>query len=193
MSSFCTRNMNIKVQEINLLLFLKVFNVCAMGYTAHVQMIIHVLSNAAQHSFVDGCQGFCKSSRQVIHISGKGRYIHQAFHIPPRKKLHGVRSGDLGSHCRSTRSVCPEHLIHLSVRVVFRYCLTLKAGTRFAMQTIRGMKSRWSQRPSDCVWVWRRLTDGLMDFCCFKFPLTRIVDPQCVSPFCAILRWKLSE
>lgn len=62
--------------------FLQVFNVTTAGYTIHTQKIIQFLPNATKYSAVDGCQGFSYSRLQIIHVPGKGMYVHEAFHIP---------------------------------------------------------------------------------------------------------------
>lgn len=79
-----------------------------------------------KHSVVNGYQGSSYLHLQIIQLSRKGRYIYKALHIPPEEKSHGVRSGDVGGHCRNTQSVWLEHLNCLSGRGVCRYCLTLR-------------------------------------------------------------------
>ena len=55
--------------------------------TGHIHMVIQFLPSATKHSVVDGCQGFSYSSLQIIHFFGKGRYVHEAFHIPPEEEV----------------------------------------------------------------------------------------------------------
>ena len=146
--SLRNKNLNAKIKEINVLLnFSQMFNMWALGYNAHIEMVFHFLPNSNKHIGINGYQGLSYLSLQIIHWHWKRRNIDQVFYIAPEKKSYGVRSGDLGGQCKSTQSSFPAHLIHLLCRVAFRYYLTMRLqwGGALSCWTIKSACSLWNK------------------------------------------------
>ena len=66
--SLRSKNLNSKIKEINVLLnFSQMFNIRALGYTAHIETLFHSLPNSNKHIGIDGFQGLSYPSLQIIH------------------------------------------------------------------------------------------------------------------------------
>ena len=65
----------------------KMFNVSTIGYTTHIKPIVQFLPNASQHYIVNGCNSFCYSCLQLIHVSRNRGHIGQPFHKSPQKEI----------------------------------------------------------------------------------------------------------
>ena len=64
----CSKNLNAKIKEINVLLnFSQMFNMQALGYMAHIEMVFHFLPNSDKHIGINGYQGLSYPSLQVIY------------------------------------------------------------------------------------------------------------------------------
>ena len=56
--SLRSKNLNVKIKERNVLLnFSQMFNMQALGYTAHIETVFHFLPNSNKHIEIDGHQG----------------------------------------------------------------------------------------------------------------------------------------
>lgn len=100
--------------------FLHMFDVSAMGYMTHIQMIVQFLPHATKHSTLMVAKTLAIHNFRSFKSLGRGGTYTRLFTYPQRKESHRLRSGDLGGHCRNTRLVCPEHSTHLLGSVVFR-------------------------------------------------------------------------
>ena len=62
------KNLNAKIKEINVLLnFPQMFNMRALGYTAHIETVIYFLPKSNKHIGIDAYQGLSYPSLQIIH------------------------------------------------------------------------------------------------------------------------------
>lgn len=63
-------------------------SMCKPLVTWHIQTIIQFFPNATKRSFVDSYHCFIYLTLQIIHFPGKGRHVHQTFHIPQEDAWH---------------------------------------------------------------------------------------------------------
>ena len=126
--SLRSKNLNSKIKEINVLLnFTQMFNERALGYTAHIETVVHFLPKLEQ-AYRDRWFSRPQLSESSDHplTMEKEERRPSLLHSPREKKSHDVRSEDLGDQCRSTQSTFLTRPIHLLCRVAFRYCFTLR-------------------------------------------------------------------
>ena len=90
----------------------KMFNVSTVGHTAHIKLIVQFLPNAFQHCVVDGCNRFCYSGLQFIHVIWKGRHIDQSIHKLLQKEIARCEIWEYGGQGKRTRSSRPDLFLY---------------------------------------------------------------------------------
>jgi len=99
----------------------QMLNVSTFGNMADIYAIVCLIPHACQHITVDQSHSSGDTVVKIWRLAGSGGTKTMSFTSPQKKKLHGVKSGDLGGHHINVSSSFPVRPIHLCGKFRLRY------------------------------------------------------------------------